>query len=258
MKKLVLAAFALTAAASVFAQGTVFFNNRIAGGVGTGLSLHVFAPSTTAPGLSLIGLGSNDTGGSANVTNAWGSIAPQSANLGSVSSMPLIGAGGSGGKYGYATTFAQLIGANGLNAAEGSLVPQSPTTTFRTGSSLGSVAVMSVTLSSIPKDAAAATFEFVAWDASAAIAGYDLTSWGIAGQKKAFDAWQAGLIAGGHSAPFNSTKIGGDLNPIINLNADSGNPGGMTSFNLYMIPEPSTFALAGLGLAAMLVLRRRS
>jgi len=241
MKKLILAAFALTAAASVFAQGTVIFNNRIAGGVGVGLSLHIFAPSTTAPGLSLIGIGSNDAGAGA-VT----------AQRGSVSSMPLIGAGGSGGKYGTTTTFAQLIGAVGNNAPEASLVPLGTPTTFRTGTSLGSVAVANQTLTgtpAIPKDAAAATFEIVAWDNSTG----EYSTWALA-----YPAWQLGLIAAGHSAPFVTTAIGGDLNPITNLNNDKGNPGGMTSFNLYIIPEPSTMALAGLGLAALLVLRRRS
>ena len=51
-KKLILAAFALTTAASVFAQGTVVFNIRLAAN-----QVHVWGPSSTNPwGLGLIAL----------------------------------------------------------------------------------------------------------------------------------------------------------------------------------------------------------
>jgi hypothetical protein len=94
-------------------QGTVIFNNRIAGGAGVGLTLHIWGPSTNNPALALIGLGSNDS--------------PSGTTpFGSASSMALIGAGGSGGQYGYATTLAQLIGAVGSNQPESALVPVGP------------------------------------------------------------------------------------------------------------------------------------
>ena len=38
-------------------QGVVIFNNRIAGGAGVGLTLHIWGPSTNNPALALIGLG---------------------------------------------------------------------------------------------------------------------------------------------------------------------------------------------------------
>jgi hypothetical protein len=242
MKKLIIAAFALTAAASVFAQGTVQFANRIGGGAGVGISLHVWAPSTTAPALSLIGLGSND--------NPVGATA-----FGAASSMVMIGASGAGStaaKYGYANTFAQLIGANGTSGVlESSLVPLGQTSTFKSGAALGGINLINDTLSgtpAIPKDSAGATFEIVAWDNSTGL----YPTW-----TQAFDAWTKGTIAAGKSAMFITTAIGGDTTPIPNMNNDKGNPGGMTSFNLYFIPEPSTFALAGLGAAAMLIFRRR-
>jgi len=232
MKKLILAAFALTTAASVFAQGTVWLNNRISA-VGYTQTTHIWGPSSTTPTLSLVGLGSND--------NPSGTTA-----FGTASGMSLIGASGSGGKYGYATTFAQLIGAVGSNQAESSLVPVGQTTTFRSGSSLGDVALITDTLTGTPgiaADATFATFELVAWDNSSGL----YSTW-----TSAEVAWKAGLIAAGKSLAFNVSAIGG-LNAVPQLN----NMGGPTSFNLYFIPEPSSMALAGLGAAALLIFRRR-
>jgi len=242
MKKLIIAAFALTAAASVFAQGTVNFGNRFAGGAGVGVSLHVWAPSTTAPALALIGLGSND---SPSGTTAFGSAS-------SMVMIGTVGAGSTAAKYGYANTFAQLIGANGTTGvAESSLVPLGLTSTFKSGTALGGINVIADTLTgspAIPKDSAGATFEIVAWDNSTGL----YPTW-----TQAFDAWTKGTIAAGHSGMFITTSIGGDLNPQVNITNDKGTSGGMNSFNLYFIPEPSTFALAGLGAAAMLIFRRR-
>jgi hypothetical protein len=195
-------------------QGTVSFNNRIAGGVGVGLTLHVWGPSTTAPTLSLVGIGSNDN--------------PAGATpFGSASGMALVGAGGSGGKYGYATTFAQLIGAAGSSVSEASLVPLGSATTFRTGAALGCVASFTDTLTGgpgIPAEAPAATFEIVAWDNSSG----SYPNWAVASA-----AWKLGLIAAGHSAPFVTTAIGGGTNSAPNLNNDQGSTNGMTSFNLF-------------------------
>ena len=56
MKKLILAACALTCAASVFAQGTVVFNNRVTGTIVT----HVYGPGTD-PTQAFNGNGSTDT-----------------------------------------------------------------------------------------------------------------------------------------------------------------------------------------------------
>ena len=80
----------------------------------------------------------------------------------------------------------------------------------------------------------------VAWDNSSAL----YPTWA-----EASVAWAAGTIAAGKSGAFTLASIGGDVNtaPFITP----------LSFNLYMVPEPSTFALAGLGAAAMLIFRRR-
>jgi len=232
MKKLIIAAFALTTAASVFAQGTVNFNIRINGSPGGNASYHIWGPSTSNSGLSLIGIGSNDApAGSVDFTAAG---------------MSMIGASGVNAKYGAATTFAQLIGAVGSNQAESSLKPVGQVTTFRTGTTVGGIAAITSTLTGAPAiaaDAPFATFEIVAWDNSTGL----YSNWALAST-----AWTEGLIAAGHSAQFNVSNIGG-LNPVPFLN----NMQPLTSFNLYMVPEPSTFALAGLGAAALLIFRRR-
>src|ERR1035438_6209069 len=104
MRKAILAAFALTAAGSAFAQGTVIFGDY--NSLGT---THVWVPSGTAPDLSLIGNGSNDS--------------PQGTTPYSQYGMVLVGSTGTGGRWGSSTTFAQLLWANGANAPTSSLQP---------------------------------------------------------------------------------------------------------------------------------------
>src|SRR5258708_5952680 len=101
MKKLVLTAIVASCAASVFAQGTINFNNRV------GATTHVYAPNPLAPTEALHGNSSIDSpSGSTSYTGH-----------------ALIGAGGTGGQYGATTTFAQLLAANGADQPEASLQP---------------------------------------------------------------------------------------------------------------------------------------
>jgi hypothetical protein len=190
-------------------QGTVILANQIPGGPGVGITLHIWGPSPMA--VSLIGLGSND--------NPSGSTP-----FGSTYGMDLIGTGGSGGHYGYATTFAQLIGAVGAGQPLSALVPVGLTTTFQSGAGLGAIVPITDTLVGIPKDAPAATFAIVAWDNSSGM----YPTW-----TQASVAWMGSQIRAGMSAPFTVTSIGGDRNPPPNLNNDHGSANGMTSFNLY-------------------------
>lgn len=191
-------------------QGTILLNNRIAG-TSFNQTGHVWAPSTTSPGLSLIGLGSND--------NPSGTTP-----FGSASGMALIGAVGSGGQYGCRTTLAQLIGALGQNMPESALVPLDGVTTFRTGVALGCVAAIQSTFTNNPAslDAPWATVEMVAWDNSSGL----YPTWA-----QASVAWAQGLIAAGHSAAFNVANISGPLNPVPSLTS-AGTISGL-SFNLY-------------------------
>jgi len=241
MKKLLVTAAAVATAASVFAQGTINFNTFV-----TPLKIKIYAP--LAPGSTNSQSGNATTDTPAGTTSWAGYTA--------------IGASGLGAQFGANTTFVQLLGAQGLNQAESSLRPAigGGITTFRTGAAAGYCSQATPTFNNIAADySGGATVELVAWDASAAAlaavgANYTLGSWGTEGSKNAYDAWQAGLIAAAKSNLGNITAaIGGTGTPPFL-------PSTLQSFNLYyigVIPEPSTFALAGLGAAALLIFRRR-
>jgi hypothetical protein len=211
MKKLALATLALTCAASVFAQGTVNFYNRVTG--------------TTNGPVTFVYLGGN----SQRVGNGTADTPTGNTDWTGFTRI-------AGGSF-----FAQLLAANGANQPENSLTPQGATTTFRTGTASGNVAASTATLGNVPKDAAFATLQMVAWDNSSGL----YSTWA-----QASVAFNAGLIAAGRSNPFTLSAIGGDFNTPPNLV-------GLQSFNIYLVPEPSTFALAGLGAAALLIFRRR-
>jgi PEP-CTERM motif-containing protein len=212
MKKLILAACALTCAASVFAQGTVVFNNRVVGAVVT----HIYGLNPTDGNFYQSGNGTGDTVAG---TTDW-------------SAYPLLSGNG---------FTAQLWAASGLNQAESSLAAASPTTTFRTGAAAGFIAGVTATLVNVAGDSVAgATAVVRVWDN----AGGTITSWAMATDPANTHPW-------GESALFNITApIGGTLNTPPNLV-------GLSSFNIHTVPEPSTFALAGLGAAALLIFRRR-
>jgi hypothetical protein len=129
--------------------------------------------------------------------------------------------------FGYALTFAQLLGAVGSNQPYYVLFPVGQATTFRSGAMLGSVVPITDTLTGnpgIPKDAAAATFMIVAWDNSSGL----YPTW-----TEAAVGWQKLSIAVGWSAPFTVTAIGGDTNSPPYLNNSQCGANGMTSFNLW-------------------------
>lgn len=211
MKKLVLAGCVFTCAASVFAQGTIVFNNRVVGSV----VAPVYAKDPANPSVQQIG---NTANGFPAGTTVYGGAA-------------LAGTGYT----------AQLWGAAGAGAAEGSLAAATGYSTagFRTGAAAG-LWTTSTDAAIIPGagEGSVATLQVRAWDNQ----GGTITTWAAA---------QAAGVDSGKSALFNSQPLGGVSAPP--------NLVGLTSFSLTgtPVPEPSTFALAGLGAVALLIFRRR-
>ncbi len=115
------------------------------------------------------------------------------------------------------------------------LVPGS-LTSFRTGATLGGTPNpnTSLVIPGVVASSGVGTFQVRAWDN----AGGTITSWGDASIR-------------GESNLFDLTGLG---DGILLLPADLA---GVRSFNLTIIPEPSTFVLAGMGAAALLIFRRR-
>lgn len=133
---------------------------------------------------------------------------------------------------------AQLWAAPGANQAESSLQPLAITTTFQTVAAGAGVLknAGSVPIPNAP-EGSIATLELRVWDNQ----GGTITSYAAA---------VAAGAAVGSSPIFNSQPLGLVTVTVPELI-------GLQSFNIHAVPEPSTFALAGLGAAALLIFRRR-
>jgi hypothetical protein len=218
MKKLILTALVTSLGISLFAQGTVNFNNDVGG-----LRAPVYGPAPGNPFLSQIGNGPTDLPPG---TTQWGGFT----------------------RLAGPSFFAQLLGATGYNAPESGLLPGSPGTSFKTGSGSGFVVPTTETFMNILPDAPQATLEMVAWDNTSGL----YPTW-----SQASVAWRFGLIAAGTSGTWNQDKIGGNVNPPPNLINSTDPTQHLRSFNIYFVPEPTTAALAGLGATALLTVRGR-
>ncbi|MCX7866962.1 MAG: PEP-CTERM sorting domain-containing protein [Limisphaera sp.] len=212
MKKLVISLVTTAAVASALAQGTVTFNNRVVGVV----VAPIYGP-----------LGPNDT-----VSIVGNTSAGTPAGTADYGGRPLLAGSG---------YTAQLFAAPGAGAAESSLQPATPTTTFRTGAAAGFVVAATATLQGVPADAPVATLQLRVWDNR----GGTVTTWA-----QAEALWLSGQIAAGKSPLFNVNAIGGIFNTPPNLV-------GLQSFNIYYIPEPGTLALLGLGALGLMIFRRK-
>jgi hypothetical protein len=212
MKKLILAGCVFTCAASVFAQGTIVFNNHVVGSI----VAPVYGVDPANPSV------------------------PQSGNT--ANGFP-VGTTVYGGATLSGTGFtAQLWGGpanspvTALQAATGYSLAG-----FRTGAAAG-LWTTSADAAIIPGvgEGQIATLQVRAWDN----AGGTITTWAAA-------TAPGSTVASGSSSLFQSQALGGVSAPP--------NLVGLLSFSLAggAVPEPSTFALAGLGAVALLIFRRR-
>lgn len=136
---------------------------------------------------------------------------------------------------------AQLWSAPGTTANQADLVASFGSSTFRTGTAAGSWAPTTATLANVAADASAAVLQVRVFP----------TSYGT--WANAFAAYQSGDFNAqvGYSQMFVVHDIGGQVNtpPILT---------GLTSFSIWIIPEPTTTSLASLATLCLLSARRRS
>jgi hypothetical protein len=132
-------------------------------------------------------------------------------------------------------TFAFYASTTGITADANSL---SLIGTLNFGTTAGTAGFVTTQTLNVPGVAAGnpTTWQIRVWDLSSG------ATWDTAFTKGA-----SPLV---NSGPLGGVTPGG---PVLNPSTSSG----WTSFNIYTVPEPSTFALAGIGAAALLVLRRR-
>ena len=128
-------------------------------------------------------------------------------------------------------TFAVYYGAS--TVVDPSTLTLLVTAPFRTGGAAGLIApIPDVVLNGVAPGASA-QLQVRAWDN----AGGTITSF-------------ANAVTKGSSAMFLSQPLGGGI-------VSSPDMTGWTSFNIYTVPEPSTFVLVGLGAAGLMIFRRR-
>jgi len=139
--------------------------------------------------------------------------------------------------------YAELFAANTAGQLEGSLTAVAGSVVaFRTGSTLGgTIATSNLAIPQVPQGGTG-TFQLRVWNN----VGGTLTTWAAAETE-----WLKGTIAAGKSSVFDVAGLGGGIiGPADMLN--------FRSFNVYtIVPEPSTFALLGLGALGMLIFRRK-
>ena len=121
------------------------------------------------------------------------------------------------------------------------MLPASPTTTFRTGTSAGCVAGTIATLANVPPDAASAVLQLRVWQTK-------------------YGSWDGAVAAWYDNNNPETRQLGASPFFVVNnLGGGLNNPPQMTcvSFNLVArVPEPSSWVLASLGLVCVSVRRR--
>jgi len=156
-----------------------------------------------------------------------------------------VGATAYGGNLLSGTGFTFAIYAGPASAIDSSALTLLVSTTFRTTTAAGNVLLKGLVLGAtiqVPgvTPGNAAKFQVRAWDN----VNGTVTTWG--------DPLN---VTRGASAMVTSGLLGGiDAGGNIVANPSTV---GWNSFNIYTVPEPSTFVLAGLGAASLLIFRRR-
>jgi hypothetical protein len=225
MKKALLTTLAMAAVTSALAQGTVVFNNLIGSGA-TRVNTRVYGPEVGDPYTQKVGnTAANEPAGTQVYTGALLTGSGWTAQLWAVPGNVIPG--GTAFPYG---------------VIDASLQAGVPTTTFRTGTGAGVIAASTATLAGVPADAPSAVIQMRVFPTS-------FGSW--ANAVAAFSAMDPSAIIGA-SPMFVVNTIGGVDNTPPNIV-------GLQTFSLVtpIIPEPSSFALAGMGLASLLIFRRR-
>jgi hypothetical protein len=220
MKKTLLTTLALAVVTSALAQGTITFNNAVSGQVGT----RMYLPELGDPTVQKTGNTATQTPtGTQTYSGALLTGASWTAQLFAIPGNAIPG--GPLTSYGVPQTDT-FVG--------------SGTTTFRTGSAAGVVQPITATMANVAPDAANAVIQIRVFPSS-------FVTWGAA--VAAFNI-QNPLAMIGASPMFVVNQIGGLVNTPPNVV-------GLQSFSLVAAPEPSSFALAGMGLASLLIFRRR-
>jgi len=226
MKKVLVIAAAVFCAYGAFAQGTVNFNNRVTSGSGAQgiIVAPVYNYDPAAPAL-------RKSGQSAAGNPAGSTVYGGAGLVGTGFTVQLWGTGAA--NY------------NGIDDSTLSLGTGTSSQSFRTSTSGAgfSAAGFAVGINNAPAGAGSrAALQLRVWDNQ----GGTITDWA-----SAQTAWLQGRIAAGKSDVFvPDFDLGGGGTQPPNLI-------GLQSFNITLIPEPSTIALGLLGGFGLLFLRRR-
>jgi len=225
MRQVIVTAFLVMAsAAGAFAQGQVYFNNRVLSG--DPLFAPIYGVNPIDPSRRIVGQGSSTPLGP-----------PIPVGTSDYSGCPLLAGSGFtvqlwGGPQGSLEHQLQLCAQPGTPTG-------TATTTFRTGSGAGILMVLSAIAAVVPNapdgPGSRAVLQFRAWENQNGT----VTSWAMVLSRPD--------IARGLSLPFTPNyDLGGGPTQPPNLN-------GLESFNLFLaVPEPSVLLLGVLGLALSL------
>jgi hypothetical protein len=218
MKKALLTTLALAVVTGALAQGTVIFNTAVSGST----SSRVYLPDAD------------------NVQRSGNTAGQLPVGTQTYTGALLTGSGWTAQLWAVPGNVIPTGVQFPYGRIDNSLLAATPTSTFRTGTAAGVVAQVTATLAGVPADAANAVLQMRVWPSS-------------------FGSWAAAVAAFGNGDP--AALIGASPMFVVNAIGGQANPAptlaGMVSFSVVAAPEPSSFALAGMGLASLLIFRRR-